>query len=214
MATALPPASSPFGQQAVQVGRLGRGPRLGEGTDGGGPSNQPPRTPPADRAQVVVLPLVPVTPATVRSREGCPKKASASGPRARRDRGHHDLGHVQVERALASGRPPPRPRPRPRAKSWPSRLCPGTQANRLPGTTRRESIVSASTSVAGSPVTRLEQGPVPAGSPPLPTPRDARRPQPVPGLDRDRAAADVVGGAIVVGGVVVATGADGAGAEP
>ncbi len=55
---------------------------------------------PCRKAQVVVLPFVPVTPATVRSRDGCPKRASATGPRARRVERHHDLRHIQVEGAL------------------------------------------------------------------------------------------------------------------
>ena len=101
----------------------------------------------------MVLPLVPVTPTTVRSREGCPKRASATGPRARRTERHHDLGHVQVEGALAAGPRPPRPRPRPartRDHRGSSRV---RRRTRLPGTTWRESIVRASTSVAGSPMT-------------------------------------------------------------
>ena len=109
-------------------------------------------------------------------RRGRPPPARGpDGPSAPRSEARRDRGGART------GPRPPRPRPLPAR----SRDRPGCGRARrrteLPGPTRRESIVSACTSVAGSPITVVEQAQIRPGSPPRPTPRGARRPQPGPG---------------------------------
>ena len=84
------------------------------------------------RCVVVVLPFVPVTPTTSRSRDGWPWKAAAAGPIARACRRHDGLHH-RCRAASRSHSSATAPASTARsAKSCPSTTAPGTQQNSEP----------------------------------------------------------------------------------
>src|SRR5215204_2296911 len=89
---------------------------------------------------VVVLPLVPVTPYTRIRREGFPYTAADSLARARRASGTTAVGVPGTSRsATTSGAPRLKASA---ANLVPSRLKPGTATKTTPGTTPRESWVT------------------------------------------------------------------------
>ena len=87
---------------------------------------------PAMRCAVVVLPLVPVTPATVSSREGSPYKRAAMSAMARRTEAPRPASTASSSAPLADQRRRRRRRRPAAAKSWPSALSPGTQKKSVP----------------------------------------------------------------------------------
>ncbi len=102
---------------------------------------------------VVVFPLVPVTPTTVRSRVGSPWIAWLTGPSASRTSSTTMVGIPQspARDTIAATAPAPAAAA---TKSWPSRSKPGMAANREPGSTRRLSCVTPVGRTSGSPSTR------------------------------------------------------------
>ena len=141
----LVPGGEHVGEGPLQVDRLGGGAR--DGVLPGHPTmavtvpSRPVERPPASssartRKAVVVLPLVPVIPTVVRRAVGSPASAAAAGAIAARTSSTRISGtprcsgrcttSATAPRAIASS-----------AKSWPSRVKPGTQKNSVPGVTSR-----------------------------------------------------------------------------
>ena len=102
------------------------------------------------RKAVVVLPLVPVMPATCSRDVGSPKKREATGPIVARTSSTTTSGtprpsgrwhtSAAAPRSTASG-----------AKSWPSTLKPGTQKKSVPSETLRLEYASPVISTSGAP---------------------------------------------------------------
>ena len=90
------------------------------------------------RNAVVVLPFVPVTPATSSSRVGSPKKTSAAVAIAARATARRAAEPPARRRARRRATTAPRSTASP-AKSCPSACSPGTQKNAAPGVTARVS---------------------------------------------------------------------------
>ena len=92
---------------------------------------------PATRCAVVVLPLVPVTPTTVRSRDGSPYQRAAMSAMARRTDGttHLRQRDAPVARSQTSAAAPAAAARA--ANSCPSKLSPGTQKKSVPSATSR-----------------------------------------------------------------------------
>ena len=146
----------------------------------------PVRIPPASsrsrtRKAVVVLPLVPVIPTVRSAAVGSPWKRAAAAAMATRTSPTTTCGtgrssswvttRPAAPRATASG-----------AKSWPSRVKPGTQKNSVPGSTRRLSNASPVISTSAGPSPRSSRrfmagqstggsGRAPACAAPAPGPR-------------------------------------------
>ena len=89
------------------------------------------------RNDVVVLPLVPVTPTTSSSPVGCSKKTSAAPP-SPPGIGHDDLGHIDRERPLDDERDGAA-LDRLGREVVPVRGAPGTQKKSAPGVAVRAS---------------------------------------------------------------------------
>ncbi len=119
------------------------------------PSSSSART----RNAVVVFPLVPVIPTVWSEAVGSPKKRAATGAIAARAEDTRTSGtprpnvrsttSATAPRSIAAG-----------AKSWPSRVNPGTQKNSVPGTTCRvsyaRSVTSTSVAFSGTSAIRSE----------------------------------------------------------
>jgi len=143
--------------RSIASGVVRRTPRRSPPTRASTVPRRPGRRPAAARIaykrnDVVVLPLVPVTPATCSSSVGRPKNASAPTAIAARASGTTICGT-----ATASGRSTTRPTApfatACGAKSCPSTRAPGTQKNRAPGVASRASYTRSSTSTGVCPTT-------------------------------------------------------------
>ena len=108
------------------------------------------------RYAVVVLPFVPVTPATSSSRVGSPKKTSAAVAIAARDDGTTSCG-TSGSTARSTTRTAAPCSTASAAKSCPSACSPGTQKNAAPGVTARVSYARSRTST-GSGLPRTASG--------------------------------------------------------
>ncbi len=87
---------------------------------------------------MVVFPLVPVTPATASSSVGWPKKTSAAAAIAARASVTTSCGTGSGSACVTTSATAPAATASP-AKSWPSRVVPGTQKNSVPGRAVRAS---------------------------------------------------------------------------
>ena len=91
---------------------------------------------PATRCAVVVLPLVPVTPATVSARDGSPYQRAPMSAMARRTEGTcTSAAPAPVGRSQTSAAAPPSTAAA--ANACPSKLSPGTQKKSVPSATSR-----------------------------------------------------------------------------